>query len=163
MDEEDLAHEGDAGLSSESEDTDEELEDELTRRRLPISTRTKMAFDRFVRRYASALGDSAFIDELGPIPAVTNAVVFNHLLSRLLERESVSPRWAIDAQIATWRFLWRNEVLPTVAEHPDDETRAKRFVTCCLMPARELTTLRGLVASLDYVIDDDTMIALRDT
>ena len=81
-----------------------------------------MAFDRFVRRYTSALGDSAFIDELGPIPAVTNAVVFNHLLSRLLERESVSPRWAIDAQIATWRFLWSNEVLPAVTEHPDDET-----------------------------------------
>lgn len=125
-DEEDLAHEGDAGLSSESGDSDEELEDELTRRRLPISTRTRMAFDRFVRRYASALSDSAFIDELGPIPAATNAVVFDHLLSRLLERQGVTPRWAIDAQIATWRFLWGNDDLSTVTENLDQGYSRKR-------------------------------------
>ena len=161
-DEEDLAHEGDAGLSSESEDTDEELEDELTRRRLPVSTRTRMAFDRFVRRYASALSDSAFIDELGPIPAATNAVVFDHLLSRLLERDCVSPRWAIDAQIATWRFLWRNDDLSAVTEHLDDETgEAIRHILSDA--GARVTTLRGLVASLDYAVEDDTKIALRDT
>ena len=161
-DEEDLAHEGDAGLSSESEDTDEELEDELTRRRLPVSTRTRMAFDRFVRRYASALSDSAFINELGSIPAATNALVFDHLLSRLLERKGVSPRWAIDAQIATWRFLWGNNDLPAVTEHLDDETG--EAVRHLLSDAgARVTTLRGLVASLDYAVEDDTMIALRDT
>lgn len=161
-DEEDLAHEGDAGLSSESEDTDEELEDELTRRRLPVSTRTRMAFDRFVRRYASALSDSAFIGELGPIPAATNAVVFNHLLSRLLERKGVSSRWAIDAQIATWRFLWGNDDLSAVAEHLDDETGEAVRQVLTDAGAR-VTTLRGLVASLDYAVEDDTMAALRDT
>ena len=161
-DEEDLAHEGDAGLSSESEDTDEELEDELTRRRLPVSTRTKIAFDRFVRRYAAALSDSAFIDELGPIPATTNAVVFDHLLSRLLARKGVSPRWAIDAQIATWRFLWGNDDVSAVTEHLDDETgEAVRQVLSDA--CARVTTLRGLVASLDYAVEDDTMAALRDT
>jgi hypothetical protein len=159
---EELAHEGDAGLSSESEDADEELEDELARRRLPVSTRTRMAFDRFVRRYASALADSAFIDELGPIPAATNAVVFDHLLSRLLERASVSPRRAIDAQIATWRFLWRNDDLSAVTEHPGDETREAIRHMLSDAGAR-VTTLRGLAASLDYSVEDDTKIALRDT
>jgi hypothetical protein len=161
-DEEDLAHEGDTGLSSESEDADEELEDELARRRLPISTRTRMAFDRFVRRYASALTDSAFIDELGLIPAATNAVVFDHLLSRLLERDCVSPQRAIDAQIATWRFLWRNEDLSAVREHPDDETGEAIRHMLSDVGARA-TTLRGLVASLDYAVEHDTKIALRDT
>jgi hypothetical protein len=161
-DEEELAHEGDAGLSSESEDADEELEDELTRRRLPVSTRTRMAFDRFIRRYASALTDSAFIDELGPIPAATNAVIFDHLLSRLLERDSVSPRWAIDAQIATWRFLWRNDHLLSVTGHPDDETGEAIRQVLSDAGAR-VTTLRGLVASLDYAVEDDSKIALRDT
>ena len=161
-DEEDLAHEGDAGLSSESEDSDEELEDELTRRRLPVSTRTRMAFDRFVRRYASALSDSAFIDELGPIPATTNAVVFDHLLSRLLEREAVSSRWAIDAQIATWRFLWGSDDLSAVTDHLEDETgEAVRHVLSEV--GARVTTLRGLAASLDYAVDGDTMVGLRDT
>ena len=144
--EEDLAHEGDTGLSSQSEDTDEELEDELTRRRLPVSTRTRMAFDRFVRRYSSALSDSAFIEELGPIPAATNAVVFDHLLSRLLERDGVSPRWAIDAQIAAWRFLWRNDDLWAVTGHLDDETGEAIRHLLSDAGAR-VTTLRGLVAS----------------
>jgi hypothetical protein len=161
-DQEDLAHEGDAGLSSESEDSDEELEDELTRRRLPVSTRTKMAFDRFVRRYASALSDSAFIEELGPIPAATNAVVFDHLLSRLLERDCVSQRWAIDAQIATWRFLWGNDDVSAVAERLDDETGEAVGQVLSDAGAR-VTTLRGLVASLDCAVEDGTMAALRDT
>jgi hypothetical protein len=161
-DEEDLGHEGDAGLSSESEDSDDELEDELTRRRLPVSSRTRMAFDRFVRRYSSALTDSAFIDELGPIPAATNAVVFNHLLSRLLGRESVSPKWAVDAQIATWRFLWGSDDQPAVSEHLDGETGAAVGQVLSDAGAR-VTTLRGLVASLDHAVEDDTMAALRDT
>ncbi len=160
-DEEGLAHEGDAGLSSESEDSDEELEDELTRRRLPVSIRTRMAFDRFVRRYASALSDTAFIDELGPIPAAINAVVFDHLLSRLLGRECVSPHWAIDAQITTWRFLWCNDDLSAVAGHIDEETGDAIHQVLSDASAR-VTTLRGLVASLDYAVGDDTRVALRD-
>lgn len=159
---EDLAHEGDTELSADSEDADEELEDELTRRRLPISTRTRMAFDRFVRRYAAALGDSAFINKLGPIPAVTNAVVFDHLLARLLEREAISPQRAIDAQIKTWRFLWGDGDHPGVGEHFDDET--EEAVRSVLTDASaRVTTLRGLVASLNHALDDETLAALRDT
>jgi hypothetical protein len=161
-DEENLAREGDTAVSSESEQADEELEDELTRRRLPVSTRTRMAFDRFVRRYASALTDAAFIDELGPIPAATNAVIFGHLLSRLLERAAVSPQRAIDAQIATWRFLWRNDQLPADTHHPDAET--SEAVRRLLSDAgARVTTLQCLIGSLDYALEADTAIALRDT
>jgi hypothetical protein len=160
-DEEHLGHDGDTGLSSESDDTDEELEDELTRRRLPVSTRTRMAFDRFVRRYTSALSDSAFIDELGPVPAATNAVIFDHLVARLLERECVSPRWAIEAQIVTWRFLWRNDELSSSAGHLDDETGEAIRQLLSDAGAR-ITTLRGLAASLDYALESDTATARRD-
>jgi hypothetical protein len=89
-------------------------------------------------------------------------VVFDHLLSRLLERKGVSPRWAIDAQIATWRFLWGNDDLPAVTEHLDDETGEAVRQVLSDAGAR-VTTLRGLVSSLDYAVEDDTMAALRDT
>jgi len=121
-----------------------------------------MAFDRFVRRYASALSDSAFIDELGPIPATTNAVIFGHRLSRLLERDGVSPRWATGAQIATWRFLWGSDDLPAVTEHLDDET-AEAVRRVLSDAGARATTLRGLVAALDHAVESETEAALRDT
>jgi hypothetical protein len=160
--EENLAHEGDVGLSADTEDADEELEGELTRRRVPVSTRTRMAFDRFVRRYASALTDRAFLEELGPIPAATNAVIFDHLLARLLEREGVLPERAIDAQIATWRFLWGAKDLPGLTERLDEETGNEVHHLLSDADAK-VTTLRSLVTSLGYAVGDDTMAALRDT
>lgn len=150
----DLAREGDATSSDaeESEAAENELEDDLTRRRLPISTRTRMAFDRFVRRYAAALDDTAFIDELGPIPATTNAAVFNHLLIRLLEREAVTPNVAVDAQVKTWRFLWGDGQRPGVTAALDQETveAARKVIDDS---GARATTLRGIAASFDSVHD----------
>jgi len=73
----------------------------------------------------------------------------------------VSPQWAIGAQIATWRFLWRNDHLPAATEHPDAETREaiRRILSDA---GARVTTLRGLVASLGYAAEDDIRIALRD-
>ncbi len=163
-DDTDLARDGDTTSSDaeEAENAEDELEDELTRRRLPISTRTRMAFDRFVRRYAAALDDSAFIDELGPVPAATNAAVFNHLLIRLLERGAVSPGVAIDSQVKTWRFLWGDHLRQGIVSVLDNE--AAEVVRAVLNDAgTRATTLRGIAASFGYVMDDATAAALRDT
>ena len=159
----DLAREGDTTSSDadEAAAVEDELEDELTRRRLPISTRTRMAFDRFVRRYAAALDDSAFIDELGPIPAATNAAVFNHLLIRLLERKAVSPSVAIESQVKTWRFLWGDSQSAGITALLDDESA--EVVRDVLKDAgARVTTLRGIAASVNYVMDDASTEALRD-
>ncbi|MTB73131.1 hypothetical protein GGG17_14395 [Arsenicicoccus sp. MKL-02] len=48
-DEDELAREGDTTTSYGDDEREDELEDELLRRRLPVSTRTRMAFDRFSR------------------------------------------------------------------------------------------------------------------
>ena len=90
-------------------------------------------------------------------------MVFDHLLSRLLEREGVSPRWAIDAQVATWRFLWGTKDLPPVTEHLNDNENGEAVRYVLSYAGARVTTLRGLVASLDYALQDDTMIALQNT
>jgi|GEM_PF-2676053 len=156
---EDLAYEGDTMSSEagEAEALEEELEDELARRRLPVSTRTRMAFDRFARRYAAALDDLAFLTELGPIPAVTNAVIFNSLLSRLLDRQAISPIVAIAAQIKTWQFLWggtaKTGIVSNLVEDDADTVREH------LANADDRsTTLRGLAASLEYTTEIDTSL-----
>ena len=156
-----LAHEGDTGLSAESDDADEELEDELTRRRLPVTTRTRMAFDRFVRRYASALGDHEFLDELGPVVGVSNAVIFGHLLARLLERGAVTPQHAVDAQVALWRLLWGDADNGGIAAGVDEESRGAVDEVLRSTAARA-TTLRGVVASLDLELYSEPRAALRD-
>jgi hypothetical protein len=120
-----------------------------------------MAFDRFVQRYASALADAAFIDELGPVPAATNAVVFDHLLARLLERNSVRPDRAIDAQVATWRFLWGDGKHPAVNDDLDDESAQVIDMVLADAGARE-ATVRGLAGTLEYEIDKDQAVELRD-
>ncbi|TDU88828.1 hypothetical protein EV138_2379 [Kribbella voronezhensis] len=159
--EEDLAKEGDVGLSSDGQEADEELEDELVRKHMPVTTRTRMAFDRFVRRYAAALDDADFIDELGPIPAAINAVVFNHLLVRLLERDAVSPRWAIPAQAKTWMFLWGKPGGQSLASRFDDETAS--VVRSVLADAgARTTTLRGLAGSADHITEQEGFAGLQN-
>jgi len=158
----DLAHEGDAGLSADSNDADEELEDELIRRRLPISTRTKNAFDRFTRRYSAALADQAFLDELGPVVATSNAVIFDNLLARLLERGIVDPQRAIDAQLAVWRLLWGDADHQGIATDLDPESH--EAVDDLLDGTMErATTLRGLATSLGLKLIDASRAELRDT
>lgn len=157
-DDDDLAREGDATSSDpeSAEEAEDELEDELTRRRLPISTRTRQAFDRFVRRYSAALADGAFIDELGPIPAATNAAIFNHLLMRLIEREAISANVAIESLVRTWKFLWGDSNNPGITSRLDNETAA--VVAEILEDAGARSkTLSGITASLDYSTDEQAL------
>lgn len=179
-DEAELANEGDNTSSDvEDDDQEDELEDELLRRRLPISTRTRMAFDRFARRYSKALEDTAFTDELGPIPATTNAIIFNHLLIRLQARNAISPAVVLSAQLATWRFLWGSNIDPGVIAAADDDAadvirqllrdanarvatvRGLVTVEEGAGTAGELTTLRGLTRRLlvdaDFGLDCDLL------
>lgn len=143
--EDELAREGDA-TSSDGDELEDELEDELLRRRLPVSTRTRMAFDRFSRRYSEALADSGFIEELGPIPAATNAIIFNHLLARLLERNAVSASVALSTQLATWAFLWGRPGTAGIAADRDEETA--EVVRQVLRDGHaKVATVRGLAAA----------------
>lgn len=144
---EELAHEGDI-TSSDGDDHEDDLDDELIRRRLPVSTRTRMAFDRFARRYSEALEDATFIEELGPIPAATNAIIFNHLLARLLERNAISLSVALSAQLATWSFLWGNPGAGGIALGLDED--AAQAVRQVLLDSHaRVTTVRGLAGAAE--------------
>ena len=158
-DDDELAREGDTA-SSDNEDLEDELEDELARRRLPVSTRTRMAFNRFVRRYAAALQDTAFIEELGPIPAVTNATIFNHLLVRLLERNAVSEPVALSAQLVTWAFLWGSAHGTGILAALDDELA--EVIRGVLEDGHaRVTTVRGLAAHANVELADGAEAGLR--
>lgn len=156
-----LAHEGDTTSSEGDDEGEDELEDELLRRRLPVSTRTRMAFDRFSRRYSEALADSGFIEELGPIPAATNATIFNHLLARLLERNALSPSVALGAQLGTWEFLWGSPDTAGIAEGLDGETA--KVVRQVLWEGRaKVSTVRGLAAAADGPAAGQDVARLRE-
>ena len=161
-DEAELAKEGDNTSSDvEEDDQEDELEDELTRRRLPISTRTRMAFDRFSRRYSEALEDTAFIEELGPIPAATNAIIFNHLLARLQARNAISPAVATSARLATWAFLWGSASHPGITAAADDD--AAEVIQQILRDANaRVATARGLAAIAEGAVAEGQVPKLRD-
>ena len=157
-DDAELAKEGD-NKSSDVEDDDQE--DELLRRRLPISTRTRMAFDRFSRRYSEALDDTAFIEELGPIPAATNAIIFNHLLARLQARNAISPDVATSARLATWTFLWGGASHPGITAAADDD--AAEVIRQILRDAdARVATARGLAAVAEGAVAEGEVPKLRD-
>src|SRR5699024_4022709 len=97
-------------IEEDVEETDAERSDETTdddelasHHPLSVTTRTRKAFTRFIKRYAAALSDAKFLDQLGPTTVATNAVVFTVLLRGLLQRDAVDPNHAVRAQIATWR------------------------------------------------------------
>lgn len=151
-DEVSLAREGDAASSDPeaAEEAEQKQVDELARRRLSIGTRTRMAFDRFVRRYAAALDDLAFVEQLGPIPAAKNAAVFNHLLTQLLQKDFASSDVTAEAQLRTWRFLWGDGHRQGMAAHLDEATAEVVRQILSDVGVRT-TTLRGVVASLSKV------------
>lgn len=159
--EDELTHEGDTTSSEGDEEREDELEDELLRRRLPVSTRTRMAFDRFSRRYSEALADSGFIEELGPIPAASNATIFNHLLARLLERHAISPPVALGAQVGTWAFLWGSPETAGVAEGLDEET--VEVVRQVLRDGHaKVVTVRGIAPAANGAAVGDDVARLRE-
>jgi hypothetical protein len=158
-DESDLAEPGD--VTTDAETNPDDANDEKPHRRLSIRTRTRMAFNRFVTRYAAATRDQGFIDQLGPVLAVHNATIFNHLLTQLLTREIVEPGRAVAAQIATWEMLWGTSDQPGIlAQLSDAEREAAQHV---LKEAHDRsTTLVALANTVDHDLPTDQRITLRD-
>jgi hypothetical protein len=157
--EDDLAREGEPGMTADDEDAEDEAE--LARHSLPTSTRTRMAFNRFVKRYAAATRDSTFIDELGLIVAVTNAAIFNHLLIRLTERDAVDPTLATDAQVTLWRLLWGSSDHTGLLARLDPAERAAADKLVVDNGVRE-TTLRAIARSHELSLEPAAQRAIRD-
>ncbi|MBT2550535.1 hypothetical protein [Arthrobacter sp. ISL-65] len=160
-DESELADEGSQDASDTAEDSENELDDELTRRTLDVTTRTRLAFTRFVKRYAAATLDQAFTDELGPIVSAKNSVIFNHLLARLLERGGVDPNHAVKAQVAIWRLLWGTRDAPGLLTNleADERTQVDKLLEETNVRA---TTLHAIARSSGLDLDRNTRIAVRD-
>lgn len=122
-------------------------------RRLSVSTRTRMAYTRFVTRYTRAVRDPAFQEALGPTVAVQNAAIFNHLLRQLLKNDAVSPFRAIDAQLAVWTLLWGSDVQPGLLASLVGEDRAAADRTLAQTQIRR--TMLGALSDLaEYDLGD---------
>ncbi len=119
-----------------------------------------MAFNRFVTRYASATRDQAFIEQLGPVLAVHNATVFNHLLSQLLCRDIVEPTKTIAAQIAAWELLWGTNDQPGILAGLGEAEREAAQRVLEEAHARS-TTLSALSQTVAYDLPMDLRAQLR--
>ncbi|WP_152442254.1 hypothetical protein [Rhodococcus ruber] len=129
----------------------------------PPGTKTRKAFNRFVSRYAAATRNPDFLDELGPVLTVRNAVIFNHLLIQLLSRQIVDPARAIDAQLAVWQLLWGGggPGEPGLLDRLEGEERDAALRVLDEAHTRT-TTLQALVHAVDYDLDRDLRHHLRD-
>lgn len=152
---EDSGSDEDLGAESEPDNTDRE---EQHTGHLSVSTRTRMACDRFAVRFTTALQNTAFQEKLGPTLTVRNAVILGHVLQQLLHNDAIDPGRAITAQLATWSFLWDPDGL--VATLTDDERAAAEQVLA-EAHARQ-TTLRALSELTEYEFDDELRRAVRD-
>lgn len=159
--ESELAAEGMQMSTDEAEDRENDLNDEALHRSLPISTRTRMAFNRFVKRYAAATRDPAFIDELGPIVSAKNAAIFSHLTSRLLDRDAVDPERAVDSQLAIWRLLWGMVDTPGLLAtlEASERTQVERLIVDTGL--RE-ATIRAILRTASLELSPGTHRAVRD-
>jgi hypothetical protein len=119
-----------------------------------------MAFNRFVTRYADATSDQAFVEELGPVLAVHNAAIFNHLLAQLLSREIVDPTKAINAQLVVWRLLWGRNGEPGLLNQLEGEEHDAAVRVLEKVRART-TTLRALSFNVDYEMPPELRSELR--
>ncbi|MFD0583123.1 phospholipase D-like domain-containing protein [Dactylosporangium darangshiense] len=146
--------------TQEHGDGDDEPPDELDRRRLSVSARTRRAFNRFVARLAAAVRDPQFQDALGPIIAVQNAVIFNHLLRQLLQKHAVDLRYAVEAQLAVWTLLWGTGTeTGLLASLQGDERHAADQI---LIETQTRRTVVGALSDLaEYDVDEELAIALR--
>jgi hypothetical protein len=98
----DLALPGDTTTADDAEEHAERDDG----RPLGVATRTRMAINRFVARYAAATRDTGFTDKLGPTLAVHNAAIFVHVVFQLLLKDAVDPGRAVSAHVAAWELLW---------------------------------------------------------
>lgn len=107
-----------AEAESESED-----EEERQRHRLRIETRNRLAWQRFCDRFTRGLRDPEFIDLVGHDVAITNAIIFNHLLALLVARHIIDPGNGITRQLQLWEFLWGSADRSGYLDALDDDTR----------------------------------------
>lgn len=126
QDDDDLGDETDQNVLEGDDDPDEDDESPEGSESpgLSVATRTRMAFNRFLKRYSRALGSREFQEALGPVISATNATIFNHLMSELLQKELVDPDTCITAQVALWRHLWGGPDQPGLHATLDEETAA---------------------------------------
>lgn len=158
-DESTLSREGESNAAEELDQDD--TNDEVSNRSLSIKTRTRMAFNRFVGRYASATRDHDFIEKLGPVIAIYNATIFNSLIRQLLAREIVDPTKALSAQVAAWELIWGTSDQPGLLEQlgSDERQAAERVIE---EAGDRSTTLIALSSSVDYAVPADLKVRLRD-
>lgn len=142
---------------AEELEADEDPEDEEMHRALSVSTRTRMAFGRFVKRYGVALANPGFLSELGSTVTVHNAVIMHHLLGRLIERDGIDPRIAANAYLAIWTLLWGDETESGLLSGLDLEERDVADQLIAQGRLREMT-IRALA---DYARDADMLEELR--
>jgi hypothetical protein len=135
----------------------DEGDDTDTVRRLPITTRTRMAWDRFVARYVRAIRDERFITQLGPLPAIQNAIVFSELLRQLLRDRLADYGRVVTAQVAIWKHLWGAPGHPGLIASLDQNDRAFIEETLEYTGLRE-ATISGLADAAYQVLDGE----LRD-
>lgn len=159
--ESELAREGAPDSSDEIEDREDELEDELTRRSLPVSTRVRMAFNRFIRRYSAAARDDRLVNELGPLVAATNAAIFSNLLGQLLERDLADPAAVIDAQLAVWEVLWGTPGRPSILDRATADERAE-IVSRLNDAGTKADCLRAMAETYDWELDRALAAAVGD-
>jgi hypothetical protein len=160
-DESELADEGNQDASDTVEDTENDLFDELARRTLDVTARTRKAFNRFVKRYAAATRDQTFTDELGPIVSAKNAAIFSHLVARLLERDGIDPSEAVKAQVAIWRLLWGTPGISGLLTNLETEERIQVDKLLADTNFRAMT-LRAIVRTSGLDLDPSTRTAVRD-
>ncbi len=160
--ESELAREGDPDSSENAEERENEREEELTRRSLPVSTRVRMAFNRFVRRYTAAARDARFVNELGPLVAATNAVVFSNLLGKLLERNLAEPHVVIDAHLAVWEVLWGTHTgRPSILEGATGDERDE-ILSRLNTAGTKAECLRAMAETYAWELDPALTVAVRD-
>jgi hypothetical protein len=110
----------------------DEDDDERERRRLSLATRNRMAWRRFVDRFLDGLADDRFVEAVGPIVVVTNAVIFNHLLTLLVAKDQIDQADGVNAQLELWEWLWLTRDDDTVGFidglDPDEQAAALRVI-----------------------------------
>jgi len=118
----DLSYEGDPTGSLDPEAADDTLEEVLDRHEVPLSTRTKQAYGRFVKRYVAAIGDSEFVSAVGPIIATTNAIIFTRLVAQLHDKHILDASTAYLAHAAVYSLLWGKTPSGAIADGFDSDT-----------------------------------------
>jgi hypothetical protein len=102
------------GVEPPSDKSVEELEqeaaveatEEQVRRRVSIEARNRAAWRSFCDRFIRGLGDADFLDLVGPTVAISNAIIFNHLLAALVSSAVLDHERGLRQQVELWRFLW---------------------------------------------------------